>query len=123
VQDAVLAEFAGKGSLRSQPGEVGADAVMRGVIVDLAIQPSSFTSGQSARLELVLIADVEFINLRNNNEVLWSNPSLRFVEEFDVPQGNTTVDPAAFFRQDSNAMDRLARAFARSVVTSILEAF
>ena len=64
-----------------------------------------------------------FINLRNNSEVLWSNPNLRFVEEFDVPQGNTTADPAAFFRQDANAMDRLAQNFARSVVTSILEAF
>lgn len=123
VQDAVLAEFASKGRLRSQPDEAGADAVLRGVVTSLNLRPAAFTSGQAARLELVLLTSVEFINLGDDDTVIWSNRSLQFIEEFDVPPGNTTADPAAFFRQDSNALDRLARNFARSVVTSILEAF
>ena len=123
VQDAVLAEFASKGSLRSQPDEAGADAVLRGIVTTLDLRSSAFTSGQAARLEMVLVTSVEFINLGDDDTVIWSNRSLQFIEEFDVPPGNTTADPAAFFRQDSNALDRLARNFARSVVTSILEAF
>jgi hypothetical protein len=35
----------------------------------------------------------------------------------------TGTDATAFFGQNSNALERLAQNFARSVVTSILEAF
>jgi hypothetical protein len=66
---------------------------------------------------------VEFINLRDNDAVLWSNPNVLFTDEYDVPAGTNATDPAAFFRQDNNALQRLSRNFARSVVTSILEAF
>lgn len=37
--------------------------------------------------------------------------------------GATALDPAAFFGQSSNAVERMATDFARSIVTAILEAF
>jgi hypothetical protein len=33
------------------------------------------------------------------------------------------VDPAAFFGQDAQALDRISADFARSIVSAILEAF
>jgi hypothetical protein len=46
-------------------------------------------------------------------------------EEFDLvtATGTGALDASAFFGQGGNALDRLATDFARSVVTSILEAF
>jgi hypothetical protein len=55
--------------------------------------------------------------------VLWTNPAMQFREEFEPTTGTSALDPTAFFGQDSNALDRLATEFARSVVSALLEAF
>lgn len=124
VTEAVLAEIAGRGSLRAFPTEEGADAVLRGVVTNLYLVAAALNaSGLATRYQVTLTASVEFVNLRDNGAVLWVNQNLTFSDEYDVPPGTSTTDPAAFFRQDSNAVQRLARNFARSVVTSILEAF
>jgi len=57
------------------------------------------------------------------NKTLWSNPALQFREDYDVTTGLTSNDVNAFFGQNVNAMDRLAKAFARQIITSILENF
>lgn len=124
ITDAVLAEFGSRGSLRAEPTDEGVDAVLRGTITTVRPVPMAYNSaGQATRYQLHVVARVEFINLRDNNAVIWSNPNTRFTEEYDVPPGTTADDPAAFFRQDTNALRRVAQAFARSVVTQILEAF
>jgi hypothetical protein len=124
ITDAVQAEFAGRGGLRALPTEDGADAIVRGIVTGLYFNVAAAnTSGQATRYEIVVTASVEFVNTLDNDTVLWSNRALNFREEYDVPAGTTTEDPAAFFRQDVNALQRLSRNFARSVVTSILEAF
>ena len=62
--------------------------------------------------------------MKDNNKVLWSNPGARsFARSTTCDSHAAGVDAAAFFRQDANALDRLAQNFARNVVTSILEAF
>lgn len=124
ITDAVRQEFGSRGSLRVVPSDQGVDAVMRGTITSVIPTPTTFNSaGQATRYQLTVIARVEFVNLRDNGAVLWSNPTARYSEDYDVPPGTTPADPAAFFRQDTNALQRVARNFARSVVTSILEAF
>jgi hypothetical protein len=35
----------------------------------------------------------------------------------------TAVDPASFFNQETNAVERVSTEFARTVVSAILEAF
>ena len=58
------------------------------------------------------------------DKVLWSNPSMQVRDEYDVTTGDVAAnDLAALFSQDQNALERLAKNFARSIVTSILEAF
>ena len=70
---------------------------------------------------LTLVARIEFKDLKSN-KVLWSNPAWQFREEYDITNV-TTVDASAFLGQDTNAVERLAAEFARSVVSAILEAF
>jgi hypothetical protein len=49
-----------------------------------------------------------------------------FRQEYDaagVLPNQTVIDPASFFGQDTQALDRLSTEFARSIVSAILEAF
>jgi hypothetical protein len=57
------------------------------------------------------------------NKVLWENPSVMFRQEYDATGGRTVLDPAAFFQQDTNALERMSTEFARTIVSAILEAF
>ena len=66
---------------------------------------------------------IEFRDL-TTDEVLWENPQLNFSDEYDVAtSGGGAIDASLFFGQQSNAVERVARDFARTVVSSILEAF
>jgi hypothetical protein len=67
-------------------------------------------------------ARVELRDARDN-KVLWENPGLSFREEFNPQTGQTTVDPAAFFGQDANALERMTTSLASTIVSAILEAF
>jgi hypothetical protein len=69
-----------------------------------------------------VLASAEF-KLTKDGKVFWSSPALRVTDEYDVASGVSVTDPAVIFTQDRNALDRMAKAFARSLVTSILEAF
>ena len=46
-----------------------------------------------------------------------------FREEYDLPADFQAGNPQAFFGQASNALERVATDFARTVVSAILEAF
>ncbi|MCY4028649.1 MAG: LptE family protein [Acidobacteria bacterium] len=120
----VRTAFIGRGSYRVQTDESGAQARLSGSINNITIQPASFGAEQQAsRYVLTLTAEIEFVDL-TTNEVIWSNTSLVFSEEYDVASGAGDVSNAsAFFGQRSNAVERMATDFATTVVSSILEAF
>ena len=120
--DAVRREFAGRGRYTVQPDATNVDAVLTGTITSVRLDTTAFTTGsQASRVALVVTASFEFKDLREN-KVLWSNAALQYREEYDVST-TTGTDVAAFFGQNTNAMQRLSQNFSRSVVTSILEAF
>ncbi len=119
----VLQELQGRGGIRAVPERDGADAVITGVIVTVQPVPTAFTaSNQVSQVTLTVIANVEFRD-RKDDKVIWSNPRVTTQEAYDVTPTTDAIDPAALFRQDANAMQRLARALARSIVTQIFEAF
>ena len=123
LTSALRNEFQGKGRYVVQPQAAGVDAVLTGKVSSVRLEPVAFTpDGQAQRYQVVVTAAVEFKDLKRN-QVLWSNPFFTAREEYSLTTSATANDPTALFRQDANALDRLARNFARSVVTSILEAF
>ncbi len=66
---------------------------------------------------------IQFTDTRNN-QVLWSNEALTFRDQYDLrSRAGGQVDGAVLLEQEGPAFDRLATDLARSVVTSILEAF
>lgn len=122
ISERVRTEFGGRGKYRVQPDTNNVDAVLTGTIVDVRLINTAYTAGsQAARVALEITASFEFRDVREN-KVLWTDASKRFREEYE-PTSATGTDPTAFFGQNANALERLAQNFARSVVTSILEAF
>lgn len=118
----VRSEFIGRGRWTVQPQREGADALLIGEITSITVTPAAFNAQQQAsRLALIVTAKIEFRDVKAD-KVLWQNPTMQFREEFEVTN-STTPDAAAFFGQNTNAMDRLAQEFARSIVSAILEAF
>ncbi len=128
ITDKMRAEFIGRGHYRVVPEAAGADAVLVGTITSISILPSAFSQQQQAsRYTITVTANIE-LREAIRNEVLWSNPSVIVREEYDasgtsVAGGGAAVDPAAFFNQETNAVQRVSDEFARSVVSAILEAF
>ena len=108
----------------SSPDATSVDALLTGEITAVAIQPVSFTTQQLAsRYTITMSARVELRDVREN-KVLWENPNLVFRQEYEAQSaGQAQPDPAAFFGQDQNALDRMTTEFARSIVSAILEAF
>ena len=123
LTQSVRSEFIGRGNYQVVPDETGVDAVVEGRIVSIQLTPSSFTAEQQAsRYTFTLTARITMRDLQAD-EVLWENDALVFIEEYDVATGGGALDASAFFGQDTNALERMARDFAATVVSSILEAF
>lgn len=119
----VRSELIGRGNYRVVPESTNVDAVLEGAISSIQFVPASFTSQQQvSRYVFTLTARISFRDLRTD-EVLWENPSLVFTEEYEVATGGGALDVSAFFGQQSNALERIAGDFAKTVVSAILEAF
>lgn len=121
LTDRVRTEFGSRGKYRVQPDTNNVDAILTGTITSVRLDNTAYTAGsQASRVSLSVTASFEFRDVRDN-KILWSNVST-FKEEYE-PTSATGTDVTAFFGQNTNALERLAQNFARSVVTSILEAF
>jgi hypothetical protein len=120
----VRSEFIGRGHYRILPeGGSGVDAVLTGEISAVTIAPTNFSTQQLAsRYVITMAARVQLRDLRDD-KILWENPSLSFRQEYEAQSTNSSLDAAAFFGQDQNALDRMSAEFARTIVSAILEAF
>ncbi len=123
VTDKVRAEFIGRGKWTIVPDATGVDGVLSGTITGVTLTPVAFNQQQQAtRYALAMTGAVEFKDL-TANKVIWTNPSMAYREEFDVPASQNTLDTTTYFGQDANALDRLTNEFSRALVSAILEAF
>lgn len=128
LTDKVRTEFIGRGHYQIIPESAGADAVLVGTINGISIVPTAFSQqSQASRYTISVVANIELRDTQKNT-VLWSNPVMTVREEYDATGTTSTdsaaaVDPSAFFNQETNAVERVANEFARTVVSAILEAF
>ena len=119
----VRGELIGRGKFQILPQDTGVDAVLLGDVTTVSITPASFTNQQLAsRYTILIVANIQLRDVREN-KVLWENPSMVFRQDYDNTSGQNALDPAAFFGQEVNALDRVSSDFARTIVSAILEAF
>ncbi len=95
-----------------------ADATLRGTVVSASSTPLTYntTTGQAASVLVVVSMRVSLTD--RQGKVLYQNPSYLFREQYEVSQ-----DLVSFFEEDSPAIRRLSRDFARTLVSNILEGF
>jgi hypothetical protein len=124
LTEKVRTEFIGRGKYRVISDAPGSDAVLSGEVLAISVQPVGFTEQQLAsRYLFTWTMKVAFTDSRTN-EVLWSNDALTFRGEYELStRGDTANLGSTFVDQERSSVDRIATDVARSVVTSILEAF
>ena len=126
VTDKVRTEFIGRGNYKIVPEATGADAVLIGALTNGSIVPTNFSAEQQAsRYTITVTANIELRDTQKN-AVLWSNPAVAVREEYDAGSSSAAgavIDASAFFVQEAGAVQRITDEFARTVVSSILEAF
>jgi len=119
----VRSEFIGRGKYQILPEDTGVDAVLIGDLSAVSIVPAAYTADQLAsRYTITVVASIQLKDVREN-KVLWENPSMVFREDYQNTSGQNALDPVAFFGQEVNALDRVSSDFAKTIVSSILEAF
>ncbi|MFN0123323.1 MAG: LPS assembly lipoprotein LptE [Blastocatellia bacterium] len=105
-------------SLRVVSDTTGADAVMEGAIKSFTYRGAVLDDfGRVRFFEFTVIASVTVRDL-TKNKILYDNQSFTFRETYEV-----SGDPQTFFNEEGPAVDRMARDFAKSVLTTILEGF
>jgi hypothetical protein len=116
---AVIHEF----TLRSRyrivydPGQ-GADATLRGTVLGTSTVPTTYDS-QTGRASTVQIFVSMSVSLSDRNgKLLYQNPSYNFRDTYEVSQ-----ELNSFFQEDTPALRRISREFARTLVSNILEGY
>ena len=124
LTEKIRTEFIGRGKYTVIPEAAGADAIVTGAVTSINVQPIGFTDQQLAsRYLFTLTMRVQFVDARTT-QVLWSNESLTFREEYELStRSNTALEGAEFLTQERSSFERISSDVARTVVTAILEAF
>jgi hypothetical protein len=96
----------------------GADAVMNGTIKSFWVRPAVLDDLGRARLFEVSITIALTVRDQTKNKILYDNQNYVFKDQYEI-----STDPQQFFSEEGPAVDRIARDFAKSVLTTILEGF
>lgn len=96
----------------------GADAVMIGAIKYFSFRPVLLDDLGRARLFEITITVGVTVRDQTKNKIIFDNQNYVFRGEYEI-----SGDPKTFFNEEGPATDRLARDFARSMISTILEGF
>jgi outer membrane lipopolysaccharide assembly protein LptE/RlpB len=114
---AVIEEMVARGRVAVAAEPERADAVLEGEVLSFSATPVAFTGQARADRYTITVMAKVVLRERTTEKVLFSNPTFVYVEEYDVPPGRD------FESVESDAIDRVAEKFARSLVVAILEGF
>jgi hypothetical protein len=120
--EAVINEIVRRGrGLRVQGAREGADAVVDGVIKSFTfsgvlLQPND--PDARARIFEVEIRAAVTVRDQIENRVLYDNQNFVFRGEFEFAN-----DPRTFFNEEDPAVQRMARSFAESIVSTLVNGF
>jgi hypothetical protein len=114
--DAVMREIMRRGNgLKVQSTLVGADAVLEGTIKDFSFTGVLLDSEGRARVYEVTIVTAVTIRDLGEKKILYDNQNFVFRDSFEF-----TSDPRSFFNEEDPAVERMARAFAESAVSTFV---
>ncbi len=121
VTQAVIAELLKRGRFDVVKDAAGVDAVVEGEITAFTVVPVNFSteSGltQASRYAISMTATVVYRKI-GTAEPIWSHDAFSQRDEYDMGESAST-----YFDREEQSIERLSTAFARSLVSAMLEAF
>jgi lipopolysaccharide assembly LptE-like protein len=121
VTQKVVEELLKRGRFDIVSDRTGVDALVEGELLRYDAAPVGFSDAgasrtQASRFAITLTARVRYAKV-GQDEPIWANDSFTFRDEYEVS------DQSTFFDRETQAQERLATSFARSLVAAMLEAF
>lgn len=118
LTDAVLRELSSRGRLKPSKDRSQADAELNGRLTSLSVSPVRFDSqGLALEYQVAVTATLALVD-RSTEKPLFTEPSFVFRQPYVVPGSSRS-----YYDREREAILALARPFAQSVVTTILEGF
>jgi len=119
LTDAVVREFNARTQYRVIHEANGdADAVLKATVLSASASPLVYDSTSGRAVSALVTVSVQVSLTDRKGKVLFENPSYLFHDQYEI----SSYLPG-FFQEDSPAVDRLSRDFARTLVANILEAY
>ena len=116
--NAVIQELIHRGrGLRVQGDREGADAVIEGTIKSYQFRGVLLDDKGRARIFEVIIEAAVTVRDQTENRVLYDNQNFVFRGEYEFAN-----DPRNFFDEEDPAVMRMARSFAESIVSTLINA-
>jgi hypothetical protein len=127
MTDAVIREFAARTRFRVTPNaspdsspaaNPDADAVLRGTVLKETVAPLTYNSStqQSSSFLITIVVSVTLTG--RDGKILYENRNYVFRQQYQ-----TTTNLPTFLQENTAAVDRLSREFARALVADVLEGF
>jgi outer membrane lipopolysaccharide assembly protein LptE/RlpB len=117
LTQSVISELVARGKVEVTSESGSADALLVGELTAFNVNPIGFSEQNTAdRYTITIVAKIVLRDLANK-KILFSNPSYVYQEEYEVPSGTS------FETWESQAIDKVAEKFARSLVSTLLEGF
>jgi hypothetical protein len=122
ITEKVIEELLKRGRFDVVRSRTAVDALVEGRLMRFDIVPVGFSEGESqqtqaSRYSVRLQASIRYAKL-DATEPIWQDEGFSVRDEYDIGE-----DPEAFFDREDESLERLATAFARRLVQSMLEAF
>jgi len=117
LTQSVINELVARGKVEISADAEAADALLIGEITSFNVNPIAFSDQNTAdRYNITVVAKIVLRDL-GSQKIIFSNPNFVYLEEYEVPQGTD------FEAWETQAINKVAEKFARSLVITILEGF
>ncbi len=119
LTEALIHELLARTSYRIVQNENDADAVLTGAITGIDSSAVLFDTqtGRATTMVVTIHVEAQLVD-RETKRVVYRNNNFVFRNEYEI-----STDPKSFFEEEDPALDRMARDFASSLVSAILENF
>jgi outer membrane lipopolysaccharide assembly protein LptE/RlpB len=95
-----------------------ADATLRGTVVSAELAPITYDSRTGRASSALITVSMKVQLVDKAGKVLFDNPNYVYREQYQISR-----EVSSFFEEESPAVDRMSRDFARSLVANVLEGF